>query len=117
MELGLVAGVSVQAKSFFHDLWSRLRGFFGGEVTTYGDLVSMSSHTAAERLIAEAKRRGAHGVVAVRFQNSITSDPTAGVYSYSIAYGTAVLLDSPSTEQDETSSQKSLETQHNEKIE
>eukprot|EP00029_Vermamoeba_vermiformis_P003123 TRINITY_DN13497_c0_g1_i1.p1 TRINITY_DN13497_c0_g1~~TRINITY_DN13497_c0_g1_i1.p1 ORF type:complete len:161 (+),score=26.36 TRINITY_DN13497_c0_g1_i1:29-484(+) len=89
-ELGVVAGSSVQARSFFHDLWSRVRGFMGGEAVFYSQLMTHASADAARRLMKEAEKKGANAVVRLRYENSSTSDPTAGVFVYSMAYGTAV---------------------------
>jgi uncharacterized protein YbjQ (UPF0145 family) len=39
-----------------------------------------------------AREQGGNAVLRVRTQVSVTSDPTAGVFCYSIATGTAVVL-------------------------
>eukprot|EP01122_Echinamoeba_exundans_P017512 TRINITY_DN9303_c0_g1_i1.p1 TRINITY_DN9303_c0_g1~~TRINITY_DN9303_c0_g1_i1.p1 ORF type:complete len:182 (+),score=14.45 TRINITY_DN9303_c0_g1_i1:17-562(+) len=89
-EVGFVSASSVQTKSFFHDLLSRVRGFFGGEVDFYSQLVNTANADATRRLQKEAIKAGADSVVSVKLQSSATSDPTAGVFVYSSAYGTAV---------------------------
>jgi uncharacterized protein YbjQ (UPF0145 family) len=89
-EVGFVSASSVQTKSFFHDVLSRIRGFVGGEVDFYSQLVNTANADATRRLQKEAIKAGGDSVVSVKLQSSATSDPTAGVFVYSSAYGTAV---------------------------
>ena len=64
------------------DLWARVRGVTGGELRSYGELLSSASSEAARRLMREAEHIKANGVVRVRFQVTSTADPAAGVYVY-----------------------------------
>jgi uncharacterized protein YbjQ (UPF0145 family) len=92
-EVALVSGSSVRAKNVLFDLLSRVSGFFGWEVTFYGSLLSETSAQAVERMIAEAAALGADAIIDVKFTMSSTSDPTAGVFVYTMTYGTAVLTE------------------------
>lgn len=89
-EVGLVSASSVQTKSFFHDIAARIRGLFGGEVDFYSQLLNSANADACRRLQKEALKAGGDSVVSIKVQNSATSDPTAGVFVYATAYGTAV---------------------------
>eukprot|EP01130_Rhizamoeba_saxonica_P013564 TRINITY_DN5800_c0_g1_i3.p1 TRINITY_DN5800_c0_g1~~TRINITY_DN5800_c0_g1_i3.p1 ORF type:complete len:109 (+),score=21.88 TRINITY_DN5800_c0_g1_i3:308-634(+) len=91
--MGLVSGSSVHARSFLHDLYSRVVGFFGGEVPTYSLLMERATMESTANLMDMAKKKGADAVINVRIDNSATSDPTSGVFFYSHAYGTAVKLE------------------------
>eukprot|EP01120_Amphizonella_sp_Union-15-10_P017637 TRINITY_DN984_c0_g1_i1.p1 TRINITY_DN984_c0_g1~~TRINITY_DN984_c0_g1_i1.p1 ORF type:complete len:159 (-),score=23.80 TRINITY_DN984_c0_g1_i1:107-583(-) len=101
-ELGIVFGTSTRARSFFHDLWCRVLGFFGGEIEIYGSLISATTQSATQSLLDEAEKRGADGVVRYKIENDVTSDPTAGVFSWAVAYGTAVQLEIKSQPNPET---------------
>jgi len=89
-EFGLVTGCAVHARTFWHDLLSRVIGFFGGEVPSYSELVRRSTQDSAATMMKAAVEQGANCVLAVRYNISATSDPTAGVFCYSCAIGTAV---------------------------
>eukprot|EP01125_Pyxidicula_operculata_P002547 TRINITY_DN12402_c0_g1_i1.p1 TRINITY_DN12402_c0_g1~~TRINITY_DN12402_c0_g1_i1.p1 ORF type:complete len:168 (+),score=19.69 TRINITY_DN12402_c0_g1_i1:44-547(+) len=92
-EIGVVSGSSVQSRTFFHDLWSRVLGFFGGEVISYSELLSRATSDATRSLMIAAAKNGANGVVKISYQMNTTSDPTAGVFCYALAYGTAVVVE------------------------
>jgi len=92
-EFGVVTGCSVHARSFFHDIMSRLVGFFGGEAMAYSELVTMTTKDAAGAMMRAAEKAGANAVIAVKFDFSATSDPTAGVFCWAACIGTAVRLE------------------------
>jgi len=103
--LDMVTGYSVQARTFFHDMFSRFIGFFGGEVPSYAELVNRCTRDAVRSLMTAAHESNADGIVGIKFQMSSTSDPTAGVFCYVLAYGTAVKLSiNPQQQQQQNSS-------------
>lgn len=69
---------------------ARLLGFFGGDIPPYSTLMERASQESTRKLMEAAREQGANCVLKVRTQVSVTSDPTAGVFCYSLSTGTAV---------------------------
>lgn len=88
--LGLVRGTTVRARNLFRDVGAGLKTLVGGEVTEYTKLVAEAREQALDRMIAEARVRGADAVVGFRFATSEVARATAEI----VAYGTAVRLGS-----------------------
>lgn len=86
--LGLVRGSVVQTKHIGNDLLAGIRSIVGGEVKVYTKLVDDARTIATERMIREAKKLQADGVVCVRYETSTVMDGACEV----IAYGTAVKI-------------------------
>jgi len=87
--IGLVQGSTVRAKHAGKDILAGLKNIFGGELSSYTELLSESRQEAIDRMTAQAKSIGANAVINVRFS---TSSIAAGA-SEILAYGTAVLLE------------------------
>ena len=86
--LGLVRGNTVRARHIGNDIMAGLRNIVGGEITEYTKLLAESREQSVDRMVADAERLGANGVVCVRF---ITAAIMKGA-SELLAYGTAVKL-------------------------
>jgi len=86
--LGLVRGSTVRARHLGRDIGALLKNLVGGEVTEYTKLLAESREQALDRMIAEARRKGADAVVAMRFASSEVSAGAAEL----LVYGTAVKL-------------------------
>ena len=86
--LGLVTGSTVRTKDVAKDLFASVRTIFGGEITTYTELLNEARAEALLRLKTSAATEGANAVLAVRI--STTSLP--GGASELLAYGSAVKL-------------------------
>lgn len=86
--LGLVQGSTVQSKHIGRDIGASLKTLVGGEIRGYSDLMREARDEALQRMIDEAKKLGADGIVAVRYQTSQIMQTASEV----IAYGTAVKL-------------------------
>ena len=84
--LGLVRGNTVRARHIGNDIMAGLRNIVGGEITEYTKLLAESREQSVDRMVADAERLGANGVVCVRF---ITAAIMQGA-SELLAYGTAV---------------------------
>jgi len=87
--LGLVQGSTVRAKHAGKDIMAGFKNIFGGELTSYTDLLQESRDEAVQRMTEQAQAIGANAVINVRFA---TSAIAAGA-SEILAYGTAVLLE------------------------
>lgn len=86
--LGMVRGNTIRARHIGNDILAGLRNLIGGEVTEYTKMLAESREQSLDRMIGEAQRLGADGIVAIRF---ITSPVMQGAAEL-LAYGTAVKL-------------------------
>ncbi len=87
--LGLVRGNTIRARNVGRDILAVMRNLVGGEITEYTKLLAESREQALDRMIAEAERLGADGIICMRFSTSVV---TAGAAEL-LAYGTAVKLE------------------------
>tara|TARA_R110002072_G_scaffold24211_8_gene82709 strand:+ start:12109 stop:12432 length:324 start_codon:yes stop_codon:yes gene_type:complete len=86
--IGLVRGTAVRARHLGRDIVAICRTIVGGEVPEYTKLVAETREQALDRLVADARARGADAVVGFRFGTSEVAKAAAEV----VAYGTAVKL-------------------------
>ena len=87
--LGLVQGNTVRAKHVGRDIMAGLKNIVGGELRGYTELLDDARKEAMNRMIEQARERGANAVINIRFS---TSSVTAGA-SELYCYGTAVLVE------------------------
>jgi len=86
--LGMVKGNTIRARHVGKDILAGLRTIVGGEITEYTKMLAESREQALDRMIADAKAKGADGIVCVRFTTSAVMRGAAEL----LAYGTAVKL-------------------------
>jgi len=86
--LGLVRGSTVRGAPATEDVQAWFKNVVGGEIDEYTKLLAESREQALDRLIAEARARGADAVVGLRLTSSEITDGAAEI----LAYGTAVKL-------------------------
>jgi uncharacterized protein YbjQ (UPF0145 family) len=86
--LGLVRGSTVRAAHVGRDVRAWFKNVVGGEVEEYTKLLAESREQALDRMVAEARAKGADAVVGLRFASS----EIASGCSELLAYGTAVKL-------------------------
>jgi len=86
--LGMVKGNTIRARHVCKDILAGLRTIVGGEITEYTKMLAESREQALDRMIADAKAKGADGIVCVRFTTSAVMRNAAEL----LAYGTAVKL-------------------------
>lgn len=86
--LGLVRGNTIRARHVGKDIVAGLRGVVGGEITEYTKMLAESREQAIDRMIADARDKGADGIVCMRFTTSAVTQGSAEL----LAYGTAVKL-------------------------
>ncbi|MBN2095114.1 MAG: YbjQ family protein [Candidatus Aenigmarchaeota archaeon] len=86
--LGVVNGNTVRSKHLGKDIMAGLKNLVGGEIQEYTEMLSESRQESLNRMVREAKKLGADGVVGIRF---MTSAVTAGAAEL-LAFGTAVKL-------------------------
>ena len=86
--LGLVRGSSVRSAHVGRDVLAKLKNLVGGEVSEYTQLLAEAREQALDRMVAEARARGADAIVGLRFTSTDIGDDAAEM----LAYGTAVKL-------------------------
>ncbi len=86
--IGLVKGNTIRARHVGKDILAGLRSLIGGEIGEYTKMLAESREQAIDRMIADAKSKGADGIVAVRLTTSAIMQGTSEL----LAYGTAVKL-------------------------
>ena len=87
--IGLVRGSSVRGAHVGRDVMAKLKNLVGGELSEYTKLLAEAREQALDRMVDEARARGADAIVALRFMSSDIGDDAAEM----LAYGTAVKLD------------------------
>jgi uncharacterized protein YbjQ (UPF0145 family) len=85
---GLVRGSSVRARHLGKDISAIFKNMVGGELEEYTKLLAEAREQAVDRMISEARSRGANAILGMRFSSSEISSGAAEV----LAYGTAVRL-------------------------
>ena len=86
--LGLVRGNTIRAKHLGKDIMAGLRNIVGGELSEYTEMISEAREEALNRMLSDAEKLRADGVVNVRFT---TSQVAAGAAEI-LVYGKAVKL-------------------------
>lgn len=86
--IGIVRGSSVRARPIGEDFSAFLTNLVGGEMDEYTKLLAESREQALDRMMEEARARGANAVVAMRYTSAEIAMGAAEV----LAYGTAVKL-------------------------
>jgi uncharacterized protein YbjQ (UPF0145 family) len=85
---GLVRGSTVRGAPAKEDLHAWFENVVGGEIPEYTRLLAQCREQALDRLVADARSRGADAVVALRFVACEISNGAAEI----LAYGTGVKL-------------------------
>ena len=87
--IGLVKGNTIRARNIGKDIVAGLRGIVGGEIQEYTKVFAEAREQAIDRMIEEARKVGADGVVCLRLTTSTVMQGAAEL----LAYGTAVKLE------------------------
>ena len=88
--LGIVRGNTIRARHVGKDILAGLRSMVGGEITEYTKMLAESREQSIDRMVSEAKAKGADGIVCLRFTTSAVMSGAADL----LASGTAVKLKS-----------------------
>jgi uncharacterized protein YbjQ (UPF0145 family) len=84
--LGLVKGSTIQSKNVGRDITQALKSLIGGELKAYTAMMNEARALATKRMVEEAQKIGADGIVNIRYASAAVMQNAAEV----IAYGTAV---------------------------
>ena len=83
--LGMVMGSTIRAKHIGKDILAGFRQIVGGELREYTEMLEEAREYAMKKMIDEAKKLGADGIINVRFSTSAVMQGAAEI----LAYGTA----------------------------
>lgn len=84
--ISIVKGSTVRSKNVGKDIMSGLKTLVGGEIQAYKDMMDEARAIATKRMVEEAEKLGADGVINIRYATSAIMQGAAEV----IVYGTAV---------------------------
>lgn len=88
-QFGLVQGSSVRSKHIGRDIAAGFKNIVGGELKGYTELLQEARDQATQRMVQEARQRGANAIINVRFATSSLTQGAAELF----AYGTAVRVE------------------------
>ena len=87
--VGLVRGNTIRARHVGRDIRAGLKSIVGGEITDYTQMMTEAREEAIQRMVEDAKEKGANAVVSMRFSTSMIMQSASEV----LAYGTGVVLE------------------------
>jgi len=87
--VGLVKGNTIRARHLGRDIAAVFRNIVGGEVREYTKLIAEAREQALDRMVDDAKAKGANAIIMVRFSTSQVMQGAAEL----LAYGTAVVVE------------------------
>lgn len=83
---GLVKGSTIQSKHLGKDIGASFKGLIGGELKGYNEMLNEARKIAIDRMIEDAKQKGANAIIGFRLQSVGVMQGAAEI----LAYGTAV---------------------------
>tara|TARA_B100000768_G_scaffold180972_1_gene202385 strand:- start:224 stop:547 length:324 start_codon:yes stop_codon:yes gene_type:complete len=86
--VGIVQGSTVRSRNIGSDIFANLKNIIGGELVGYSNLLSTSREQAYERMVADAKLKGANAIIGFRFQTSTITQGASEI----LAYGTGIKI-------------------------
>ena len=86
--IGIVKGSTIRAKNVGKDILSGFKNLVGGELTAYTEMINEARAIATKRMVDEAEKLDADGVINIRYATSSVTQGAAEV----MVYGTAVKL-------------------------
>jgi uncharacterized protein YbjQ (UPF0145 family) len=87
--IGLVKGNTIRARHIGRDVMALVKNIVGGEITDYTQMMTEAREQAIQRMVEDAKSKGANAIVGARFATSMIMQNASEV----LAYGTAVVLE------------------------
>ncbi len=84
--LSIVKGATVQSKHIGRDMMAGFKTIVGGEIAGYTEMMNEAREIATKRMMAEAEKMGADGIINIRYASSAVMQGASEV----MAYGTAV---------------------------
>ena len=84
----MVRGNTIRARHIGKDILAGLRSIIGSEIIEYTKMLAEAREQSIDRMVMQAKKKNADGIVAMRF----TTSPVMQGAAELLAYGTAVRL-------------------------
>ena len=84
--ISLVKGNTIQSKNFLKDISQGFKTLVGGELKAYSEMMNEAREIATKRMIEEAEKLGADGIINIRYSSSSVMDGAAEI----LVVGTAV---------------------------
>lgn len=84
--LGIARGSTVRARNIGRDFFAGLKNIIGGEISEYTKLQAQSREEAMQRMVQDAVRLNADGIINIRLTTAMVMQGAAEI----LAYGTAV---------------------------
>lgn len=94
--IGMVRGGTVRGKHLGKDILAFFRNLVGGEIDEYTKMLAESREQAFDRMVANAKRFGANGIITTRYASSEIAKGAAEIF----VYGTAVVIEEDDDSED-----------------
>lgn len=84
--ISLVKGSTIQSKNLGKDITQGFKTLVGGELKAYTEMMDEARALATKRMVEEAQKLNADGIINIRYSSSAVMQGAAEV----IVYGTAV---------------------------
>lgn len=84
--ISIVKGSTIHSKHIGKDILSGFKTIVGGELKAYTEMMEEARAIATKRMVQEAEKLGADGIINIRYATSAVMQGAAEV----IVYGTAV---------------------------
>ncbi len=91
--IGLVKGSTIRARHVGKDILAVFKNVVGGEIEEYTKMMAEAREQAIDRLVSDAKQKGANAVIDVRFSTSYIMSAASEI----MAYGTGVVIENDSS--------------------
>jgi uncharacterized protein YbjQ (UPF0145 family) len=89
--IGIVRGIVVRAQTITQGIRGAFSSLFGGNIKAYEEVCEQARSEAFARMVEHAREKGAHGILAMRYD---ATEFAPGITEV-LAYGTAVKLRMP----------------------
>lgn len=86
---GIARGTAIRTRHLGHSMVAWIGSLFGGEVPDYTKVIAEARDQAYDRMVEDARAKGANAVVGMRFVSIEVMRNAAEI----LAYGTAVLVE------------------------
>ncbi len=87
--LGIVRGITVRSRSVVGNFLGGIQSLFGGNITIYTELCEQARNETYQDMVQHARRLGAGGIIAVRYD---ATEIMTGLTEV-LCYGTAVIVE------------------------
>ncbi|MHC4547688.1 MAG: YbjQ family protein [Planctomycetota bacterium] len=87
--LGLARGTAIRSRHFGRNLLASFRALVGGEIRDYTKVIAEAREQAYDRMVEDARSKGANAVLGVRFTSIEVMSSAAEI----LVYGTAAVVE------------------------